>query len=209
MYSVKEIFKTLQGEGTHTGKVAIFCRFSGCNLWSGIESARKSALCQFCDTDFKGTNGVNGGKYTLVQLVDKVCDLWGETKENRFIVLTGGEPMLQVNDTLIEALKCESFSVAIETNGTISVPDLVDHICVSPKLNDFVQKSGEEIKVVFPDVIDPASVVDLPFKRFYIQPKDDKNVAFNTQQAIRYCLDNPQWRLSFQTHIFYQYIHRN
>lgn len=201
MYQVKEIFKTLQGEGFHTGRAAVFCRFSGCNLWSGLESARASAVCKFCDTDFRGVDGVNGGAYTAAELVSKVLEIWGEAPAGRFVVLTGGEPMLQVDQVLVDEFHKAGFFIAIETNGTKPVLESIDHVCVSPKdMRLLKQRKGHELKVIYPDVIDPAVLEDFEFDHLYLQPKDDANAELNTQLAVKYCIDHPRWKLSLQTH---------
>lgn len=205
-YSVKEIFYTLQGEGFHTGRPAVFCRFSGCNLWSGLEEDRKAALCQFCDTDFIGTDGINGGKFdSAAELANAVSACWPEgihTAARPFIVCTGGEPLLQLDETLIHEFHLRGFEVAVETNGTRSAPEGIDWICVSPKKNmALVLERGNELKVVFPqEGLDLEQFDDLLFDHRYIQPKDDENIAQNTQEAINLCLSRPNWSLSLQTH---------
>ncbi len=201
-YSVKEIFLTLQGEGAHTGRRAVFCRFSGCNLWSGLERDRGTSICQFCDTDFVGTNGVQGGKYkSAAQLGDCISATWGDTLGHRYVVFTGGEPLLQLDAALIKAIHVRGFTIAIETNGTIAVPEGVDWVCVSPKTNAVtVQKSGDELKLIYPQDIDPSHYAAWDFKHFFLQPMDNKAQPENMAAAVQYCLDNPQWRLSLQTH---------
>jgi 7-carboxy-7-deazaguanine synthase (Cx14CxxC type) len=202
MYAVKEIFYTLQGEGANAGRAAVFCRFAGCNLWSGREADRARADCQFCDTDFVGIDGVNGGRFaTAGELADACAHVAGDAGAN-FIVLTGGEPMLQVDAALIAALQARGFTIAIETNGTLPVPRAIDWICVSPKAGtDLQQRSGDELKLVFPqEDLDPQSVADLAFTHRYLQPMDGPDVAANTEAAIAYCKAHPQWRLSLQTH---------
>ena len=202
MYAVKEIFYTLQGEGSNAGRPAVFCRFAGCNLWSGREDDRDGAQCKFCDTDFVGTNGVNGGKFeTAEALVDVCLRVRGETGGD-LIVLTGGEPMLQVDDGLIEALHRSGFEIAIETNGTLDVPRSIDWICVSPKAGvPLVQTSGDEMKLVYPqNGLAPEDVRGLDFKAWYLQPMDGPDLARNTEAAVRFCKVNPPWRLSLQTH---------
>ena len=201
-YSIKEIFLTLQGEGHNAGKTAVFCRFSGCNLWNGNEKDRKNAICSFCDTDFKGVNGINGGKYKLEQLVIKITSLWPKFKRNRFIVFTGGEPLLQLDNELIQKIKDKGFKVAIETNGTLPVPNLIDWICVSPKIKSkLVVTKGDEIKVVYPqDGLNIAEYEKYNFKHFYLQPLDNKSHLFNNKKTIEYILKNPKWKLSVQTH---------
>jgi len=202
-YAIKEIFYTLQGEGAHTGRAAVFCRFAGCNLWSGREQDRASAVCQFCDTDFVGTDGDGGGKFeTADDVATAVAARWpaNDTGE-RFIVCTGGEPLLQLDAPLIDALHRQKFFIAIETNGTLAVPDGIDWVCVSPKANaPLVQRRGDELKVVYPQETDPAIYADLDFKHWFIQPKDGPDAADSLRAAIRYCAQHPRWRLSLQTH---------
>ncbi|MBT35106.1 MAG: 7-carboxy-7-deazaguanine synthase [Rickettsiales bacterium] len=201
-YSVKEIYYTIQGEGHHTGRAAIFCRFSGCNLWSGKEVDRKKASCNFCDTDFIGTNGQGGGKFnTSKELVKNIISYW-PVKTRPFVVLTGGEPMLQVDSNLIRELKTHNFEIAIETNGTLRVPRDIDWICVSPKSGTKLnQLSGDEIKIVYPQVgLDPKKYEGLKFKYFSLQPLDNKNKTKNINNTIKYCSKNPKWRVSLQTH---------
>jgi len=202
MYSVKEIYRTLQGEGANTGRAAVFCRFAGCNLWSGVEADRERAVCQFCDTEFVGTDGPGGGRFATAEaLADKCMAVW-EKGESPFIVLTGGEPMLQVDVPLLEALKRRGFDIAIETNGTLPVPSAIDWICVSPKAGaELVQKSGDELKLVFPQPgAEPERYRHLEFRHFFLQPMDSTERRTNTDAAIAYCLAHPQWRLSLQTH---------
>lgn len=201
-YSVKEIFYTLQGEGYNSGKAAIFCRFSGCNLWSGFEKDRKNAICNFCDTDFLGTNGTLGGKYSLNKLTYLLDSLWPSKKRNKFIVFTGGEPLLQLDKSLICALKKKNFKIAIETNGTIIPPKGLDWICASPKANSkFLLKKGNEIKIVFPQKgMNIKKYEKLNFDHFYIQPKYDKSLHKNNKKAIDFVLNNPKWKLSLQSH---------
>jgi 7-carboxy-7-deazaguanine synthase (Cx14CxxC type) len=202
-YSVKEIFYTLQGEGAHAGRPAVFCRFSGCNLWSGREQDRASATCRFCDTDFVGVDGPGGGKFdTPAALADAVAAQWPKNFAHRFVVCTGGEPLLQINRPLIDALHAHGFEIAVETNGTIAAPDGLDWICVSPKIgSQLVQRSGDELKFVFPQCgANPEQFKDLGFRHFFLQPMDGPEQARNTQLAIRYCMEHPQWRLSLQTH---------
>ncbi len=202
-YAVKEIFLTLQGEGAHTGRVAVFCRFAGCNLWSGRDAARSSAQCRFCDTDFIGTDGTQGGHYVSArQLVDAVEEEWGANPNHRFAVLTGGEPLLQVDDALLDALHARGFAVAVETNGTIDPPAALDWLCVSPKAGTELRiRVGHELKLVFPQLgAPPEAFADLAFERFSLQPMDGPNLADNTALALAYCLAHPQWRLSLQTH---------
>ena len=200
-YTVKEIFYTLQGEGAHTGRAAVFCRFAGCNLWTGREEDRVRAICQFCDTDFVGT-GPDGGRFASAEgLADAVDRCW-RGGAGKYVVCTGGEPLLQLDDGAIAALHARGFEVAVETNGTRSAPDSLDWICVSPKAGaPLVQKSGNELKLVFPqDRAMPEQFEDLGFEHFFLQPMDGAATALNTEQAIEYCLRNPRWRLSIQTH---------
>jgi 7-carboxy-7-deazaguanine synthase (Cx14CxxC type) len=207
-YTVKEIFYTLQGEGAQSGRAAVFCRFSGCNLWSGREEDRSRAVCQFCDTDFLGT-GPDGGKFSSAdELADAIDRCWGGVSEGvlragkKYVVCTGGEPLLQLDEELIDALHERGFEVAVETNGTRAAPASLDWICVSPKAGaPFVQTSGSELKLVYPqEKAPPESFARLDFKHFYLQPMDGPDVAANTERAIEYCLRNPGWRLSIQTH---------
>jgi 7-carboxy-7-deazaguanine synthase (Cx14CxxC type) len=205
-YSVKEIFYTLQGEGLNAGRPAVFCRFAGCNLWSGREADRASAVCKFCDTDFVATDGTMGGKYASARaLAERIAALWPTTaKDHRFVVLTGGEPLLQVDEVLVDALHAVNFEVAVETNGTVKAPSGIDWICVSPKAGTaLVQTHGQELKLVFPqDGLLPAAVEHLSFDHFLLQPMDGPARAANTARAIDYCQGNPQWRLSVQSHKF-------
>jgi 7-carboxy-7-deazaguanine synthase (Cx14CxxC type) len=204
MYSVKEIFYTLQGEGAQTGRAAVFCRFAGCNLWSGREADRASAICQFCDTDFADTNGPGGGKFTLAaDLAAAVLEAWpADATGARFVVCTGGEPLLQMDEFLIDALHAHDFEIAVETNGTIAAPRGLDWICVSPKAGtELKQRTGDELKLVFPQPnADPAAFESLAFRHFFLQPMDGPSREANTQAALRYCLAHPRWRLSLQTH---------
>ncbi len=203
-YAVKEIFFTLQGEGYFAGRTAVFCRFSGCNLWSGQEKDRSTAICQFCDTDFVGMDGSSGGRFEDADsLAIAIEQHWGERDFScRFVVFTGGEPLLQLDKSLIDVLKKKGFFIAIETNGTILVPEGIDWICVSPKHStDLVQTYGDELKLVFPqETMDPKKFESLSFKYFRLQPKDDKYKKEHLRQAIQYCQDNPKWYLSLQTH---------
>ncbi|MCG8547410.1 MAG: 7-carboxy-7-deazaguanine synthase [Alphaproteobacteria bacterium] len=204
MYSVKEIFYTLQGEGARTGRAAVFCRFAGCNLWSGREEDRATAVCRFCDTDFVGTDGLGGGRFeTADALADDIAGHWPAHAPGRpYVVCTGGEPLLQLDEALVEALHARGFEIAIETNGTLPPPDGIDWICVSPKAGaDFVLRAGNELKLVYPqDDIDPAALEGLDFEHFFLQPMDDAEADANTRAACAYCLDHPAWRLSLQTH---------
>ncbi|OAI31538.1 7-carboxy-7-deazaguanine synthase [Methylosinus sp. R-45379] len=202
-YAVKEAFKTLQGEGRHSGRAAVFCRFAGCNLWSGREADRNAADCRFCDTDFVGVDGENGGKFVDAEaLAAHLASLWGENRERRFVVLTGGEPMLQIDPALLDALHAEGFEIAIETNGTIPVPPAVDWICVSPKAGaPLVQTRGDELKLVYPQKgAEPELFEGLAFDHFLLQPMDGPESLRNTKAAIDYCLAHPRWRFSHQTH---------
>ena len=201
-YRIKEIYFTQQGEGSNTGRDFVFVRFSGCNLWSGKEKNRKSAICQFCDTDFYGTDGINGGVYSAKQLIEKVKSLWVSRDNNIAVVLTGGEPLLQVNDELVAALKQEQIYIAVETNGTLDAPDHIDWICMSPKANtDIKLKKGNEIKVIFPqESLDPEKFSLFDFSEFYLQPMDSNKYQENLNATITYCQKNPKWKLSLQTH---------
>ena len=202
-YSVKEIFLTLQGEGGQAGRPAVFCRFAGCNLWSGREEDRAGAVCTFCDTDFVGVDGEGGGKFrTAAKLADAVAVAWTGAPENRLVVCTGGEPLLQLDETLIAALHERGFAIALETNGTLPVPAGVDWICVSPKAQaNVVQTRGQELKLVFPQKdVDPARFEGWDFEQFYLQPMDGPEREAATRAAIAYCLEHPRWRLSVQTH---------
>ena len=219
-YTVKEIFYTLQGEGAQSGRAAVFCRFSGCNLWSGREEDRSRAVCQFCDTDFVGT-GPDGGRFTsATELAEAVDRCWlgrgGEVVETasvassaaadgagrKYVVCTGGEPLLQLDEKLIDALHDRGFEVAVETNGTKPAPPSLDWICVSPKAGaPFVQTSGNELKLVYPqENALPEKFARLKFDHFFLQPMDGSDTALNTERAIEYCLAHPKWRLSIQTH---------
>ena len=201
-YRIKEIFFTQQGEGKNTGKDFIFVRFSGCNLWSGQEKHRASAICKFCDTDFYGTDGINGGKYLAKDLIEKIKSLWISADSQIRVVLTGGEPLLQVDKPLIDALKNEDIYIAVETNGTLEAPDGIDWICMSPKANTEIKlKKGSEVKVVYPQKnLNPDDFNVLDFKNFYIQPMDSQSYEDNVSQAVKYCMRNPNWKLSLQTH---------
>lgn len=202
MYSVKEIFLTLQGEGFHSGRPAVFCRFSGCNFWNGKEEDRPSSICTFCDTDFIGTDGQNGGKYSAEELVERIESLWPEQKDHRFVVCTGGEPLLQLDETLIAELHQRSFDIAVESNGSVIAPEGIDWLTISPKsLDHFNQSSGDELKLVYPQThLDPELFHQMDFKHFYLQPMDGPSVRENTERSISYCLKNPLWKLSIQTH---------
>ena len=202
-YAIKEIYFTIQGEGFHTGKDAVFCRFSGCNLWSGLEKDRSKAVCNFCDTDFFGTDGENGGKYSSHHnLISQIEMCWPKKKKNKYVVFTGGEPLLQLDQQLIDELHNHNFEVAIETNGTILPPNNIDWVCVSPKKNaDLVLKSGDELKLVYPQKnFKPKQFESLDFTYFSIQPMDGKQLQKNILKCVSYCMENPVWRLSLQTH---------
>jgi 7-carboxy-7-deazaguanine synthase len=204
-YAVKEIFPTLQGEGVHAGRRAVFLRFSGCNLWTGREEDRSGAVCQFCDTDFVGMDGDNGGRYEAEALAAKVAALWGEGSAHRYVVLTGGEPMLQVDDALVDALHGKGFTIAIESNGTIATHPGIDWVCISPKAgSDVVQCKGDELKLVWPQPgSDTADMEGWAFGHFLIQPMDSgdsvRNAA-NRAAAIDFVSQHPKWRLSLQNH---------
>ena len=205
MYRVKEIFYTLQGEGARTGRPAVFCHFSGCNLWSGKEEDRKKAICNFCDTDFLGVDGLGGGKFKNEQELSKaIKSAWPENLKGKYVVLTGGEPALQVDSKLIKALHSNNFEIAIETNGTLPLPPDIDWVTVSPKANTELKIIlGDELKLVFPqERNNPNLFSDLNFKNFYLQPLDNNKKELNTQKAVRYCLENPIWSLSLQAHKF-------
>jgi 7-carboxy-7-deazaguanine synthase len=204
-YAVKELFKTLQGEGAQAGRAAVFCRFAGCNLWSGREADRAAAVCRFCDTDFVGVDGPGGGRFvTPESLADAIDAAWGEGRRRRYVVFTGGEPLLQLDRRLIDAVHGLGFEIAVETNGTIAPPDGVDWICVSPKAEaELVLRAGNELKLIFPQPgSDPEFLATLPFDHFWVQPMDGPALAENTRAAVAFCLANPTWRLSPQTHKF-------
>lgn len=205
MYAVKEIFYSLQGEGARSGRAAVFLRFSGCNLWNGLEKDRSSAVCKFCDTDFFGTDGSYGGKYENAEaLAEQIAELW--PKQNAaskpYVVCTGGEPLLQLDAELLHQLHLLGFEVAVETNGTLPVPEQVDWICVSPKANaELKQINGNELKLVYPqEMLDPQQFSALDFEYYFLQPMDGPDLAKNMKAAVDYCLAHPQWRLSLQTH---------
>lgn len=204
MYSVKEMFFTLQGEGKQAGRPAVFCRFAGCNLWTGREQDRASAVCTFCDTDFVGTNGQGGGKFkTAGELADAIAALWPARRtEPKYVVCTGGEPLLQIDAELIEALHGHGFEIAVETNGTLKAPDGIDWICVSPKADaPLNQTKGDELKLVYPqDLAQPERFAGLDFANFLLQPLDNKDYDAHMQATVRYCRSHPQWQLSLQTH---------
>ena len=206
-YSVKEIYYTLQGEGAHTGRPAVFCRFAGCNLWSGLEQDRATAICQFCDTDFVGTNGEGGGKFHVAAaLAGVVAARWPhhDRAGKRYVVCTGGEPLLQLDRALVDAFHEEQFEIGVETNGTQQAPEGLDWICVSPKAGaPLVLETGDELKLVFPQEGAPPEAFErLRFRHFFLQPMDGPQRAYNTQLAVAYCKAHPKWRLSLQTHKF-------
>ncbi|NVK00178.1 MAG: 7-carboxy-7-deazaguanine synthase [Oceanospirillaceae bacterium] len=204
MYSVKEVFYTLQGEGAQAGRAAVFCRFAGCNLWSGREQDRAAAVCRFCDTDFVGVDGQNGGKFaTAEELATHIASFWpGGGKP--YVVCTGGEPALQLDEALVTALHAIGFEIAIETNGTQALAEGIDWVCVSPKgAAELRVRSGNELKLVFPQVeiqASPAALSELSFDHFYLQPLDDPSQVENMKACVRYCMQNPQWKISLQTH---------
>jgi 7-carboxy-7-deazaguanine synthase len=220
-YKIKEIFYTLQGEGGQTGRAAVFCRFTGCNLWTGREKDRAKAICQFCDTDFIGTDGLNGGRFkTAADVAAKVNEIWKNSvaggvytegslelktigkKIKKYVVCTGGEPALQLDKALIDAFHAVDFEIAIETNGTIALAEGIDWVCVSPKAGtEIVVKNGSELKLVFPQAgAEPELFADWAFDNFYIQPMDSPLQAVHQKMALDFCLQNPQWKLSLQTH---------
>ncbi len=203
-YAVKEIFYTLQGEGARSGRTAVFLRFPGCNLWNGVEDDRAAAACTFCDTDFVGTDGTGGGKFADAQTLAKaVAALWPTcTFAQPYVVCTGGEPLLQLDDALIAALHIHDFEIAVETNGTILPPPGIEWVCVSPKAGaELAVESGQELKLVYPqEGAPPERFADLLFDHYFLQPMDGPDCAANTEAAVRYCLEHPQWRLSLQTH---------
>ncbi|GAK44503.1 conserved protein [Tepidicaulis marinus] len=209
MYSVKEIFYTLQGEGANAGRPAVFCRFAGCNLWTGREEDRAKAVCTFCDTDFVGTDGQNGGKFAdAEELAARIASFWptdgARPQGAPLVVCTGGEPLLQLDEPLIEALHAKGFSIAVETNGTLEAPSGIDWICVSPKADaPLVQRSGQELKLVYPqEKARPEDFDALAFEHFFLQPMDGPGKKENTNAAVAYCMAHPKWRLSLQTHKF-------
>lgn len=202
-YSIKEIFYSLQGEGRRAGRPAVFCRFTGCNLWSGREEDRAKSACWFCDTDFVGTDGSRGGKFeTAIELAELIGSLWPDGQSNRYVVLTGGEPLLQVDSPLIDALHTAGFEIAVETNGSLAAPEGIDWVCVSPKANvPWVLRRGNELKLTFPqqDLL-PNAISDCDFEHYLIQPIDGTGLASNTQSAIAFCQANTSWNLSLQMH---------
>ena len=202
-YMVKEIFKTLQGEGAQAGRAAVFCRFSGCNLWSGREQDRAGAICRFCDTDFVGTDGTGGGRFeTAEALALAIAQAWATAGPRRFVVFTGGEPLLQLDAALIDAVHKLGFEIAVETNGTQEPVDGIDWLCVSPKSGAPLRiRHGHELKLVYPQAgLDPAELLSLRFDHFWLQPMDGPDRVANTVSAIAYCLSHPRWRLSVQMH---------
>ena len=208
-YAVKEIFLTLQGEGAQAGRRAVFCRFAGCNLWSGLERDRSTAVCAFCDTDFVGMDGENGGRYSAADLAAKCAAIWGDSTTDRFIVLTGGEPMLQVDDAIIDALHAAGFTIAMESNGTLAAHPGIDWLCISPKgASEVMQRSGDELKLVWPQAgVDPTAMEDWDFAHFLLQPMDmtaqnggeEANTA-TLAAAMAFVMERPKWRLSLQQH---------
>lgn len=205
-YTVKELFFTLQGEGANTGRAAAFCRFAGCNLWSGREADRATAVCNFCDTEFVGTDGPGGGKFASAEaLAEAVARCWAENAGDgghRFVVCTGGEPLLQLDAPLVAALHGAGFEIALETNGTLAPPAGLDWICVSPKADaPLALTKGDELKLVYPqDGVDPARFEGLAFRHFFLQPMDGPALEANTERTLAYCREHPRWRLSLQTH---------
>lgn len=206
-YSVKELYYTLQGEGAHTGRPAVFLRFAGCNLWSGREEHRAEAICRFCDTEFVGTDGPGGGKFeTASELTEAVRTAWmgADSAATRYVVCTGGEPLLQLDGLLIDELHKAGFEIGVESNGTLAAPDGIDWLCVSPKgAAPVVQSSGNELKLVYPQQeaeAQPANFIDMEFEQFFLQPLDGPDTKANTRRAIEYCLSHPRWKLSVQTH---------
>jgi 7-carboxy-7-deazaguanine synthase (Cx14CxxC type) len=202
-YSVKEIFYTLQGEGAQAGRAAVFCRLAGCNLWTGREQDRADAVCKFCDTDFVGMDGTKGGRFKSAEdLAEAIDSEWLGNEGKKLVVVTGGEPLLQLDEELVVAIKRRGFEIAIETNGTLDAPEHIDWICVSPKAGAPLRiKRGNELKLVYPQgELAPTDVAELKFDHFWLQPMDGPEQIENTRQAIAYCLDHPKWRLSLQTH---------
>lgn len=202
-YAVKELFLTLQGEGVHAGRRAVFLRFAGCNLWSGREQDRATAICRFCDTDFVGTDGEGGGKFaTAAGLADAVAACWGAGTDNRYVVITGGEPLLQLDAALIDALHSHGFQIGVETNGTIAAPAGIDWLCVSPKAgSETVQRTGDELKLVWPQPgSDWQAMQGWDFANFLVQPMDGPDLAANRRACVAFVLAHPRWRLSTQTH---------
>jgi len=203
IYSIKEIYLTIQGEGRQAGRAAVFCRFTGCNLWTGLEKDRDSAICNFCDTDFRGMDGPNGGQYSAPDLAQAVANLWPNTRNGKpYVVCTGGEPLLQLDVSLVDAFHERGFEVAIETNGTLAAPSNVDWICMSPKpTGQWQLRTGHELKLVFPqEGMDPEQFQDFEFDHFLLQPMDGPHLEENTKKTIAYCMAHPQWMVSLQTH---------
>ena len=203
MYRIKEIFLTKQGEGYHTGRKSIFIRFSGCNLWNGLEKDRHKAICNWCDTDFIGTGGINGGIYSIDKIINKIRDLWPKNiREKPFVVCTGGEPLLQLDQAFVDEIHKNGFKIAIETNGTCHPPNNIDWICVSPKSNtSLVIKSGDELKFVYPQIdFEPQQFEKFSFNHFFIQPMDGNNYKINEKMSKEFIKKNPRWKLSLQTH---------
>ncbi len=201
-YKVKEIYYTLQGEGAQSGRAAVFCRFSGCNLWSGREEDRTKAICQFCDTDFWGIDGKNGGKYSAEELAQTIVALWKNKTVRPYVVCTGGEPLLQLDAELVTAFSMQNIEIGIETNGTLPLPAPISWVCVSPKAGtDIVIQKGNELKLIFPQAgAEPEKYALWDFENFYLQPMDSPLRELNTRLTLDYCLANPQWKLSLQTH---------
>jgi len=203
MYQIKEMYYTLQGEGARTGRPSVFCRFTGCNLWSGREKDRSTAVCNFCDTDFVGVDGPGGGKFiNALELSDAIETFWPNEEPNKYVVFTGGEPGLQLDKNVIDHLHLKNFEVAVETNGTLDLPVNIDWLTVSPKADSTLKiRTGNELKLVYPqENVSPNSFEDLDFEIFYLQPMDNGDKDKNTQKTIQYCLENPKWKLSLQTH---------
>ena len=202
-YAVKEIFYTLQGEGRNAGRASVFCRFAGCNLWSGREEDRESAVCRFCDTDFVGMDGTGGERFRSAEaLAQAIAASWGDVEGDRLVVLTGGEPLLQVDEALTAALHAQGFEIAVETNGTVAPPAGIDWLCVSPKAGaDLVVTQGDELKLVYPQIgAEPERFAHLSFRHLLLQPMDGPRQLENTAEAVAYCMANPRWRLTLQTH---------
>ena len=203
MYQIKEMYYTLQGEGARTGRPSVFCRFTGCNLWSGREKDRSTAVCNFCDTDFVGVDGPGGGKFiNALELSDAIEAFWPNEEPNKYVVFTGGEPGLQLDKNVIDHLHLKNFEVAVETNGTLDLPLNIDWLTVSPKADSILKiRTGNELKLVYPqENVSPNSFEDIDFEIFYLQPMDNGDKDKNTQRTIQYCLENPKWKLSLQTH---------
>lgn len=202
-YAVKEVFYSLQGEGARAGRVAVLCRFAGCNLWNGRERDRHHALCRFCDTDFVGLDGSGGGRFATAEELGRAVEVaWGGVPDERYVVFTGGEPALQVDRALLDDVHTRGFATAIETNGTLALPEGLDWVCVSPKANaPLLQRSGDELKLVFPQTgLAPSELEHLDFTHYFLQPCDGPDAEAHTRAAIDYCLSHPRWRLSLQTH---------